>query len=61
MAVSGGHSVDAGHKLLAVVASLVAERGLEGTRAQKSRCVGSVAAVHRPCSTFISPDQGSNL
>ena len=61
MAVSGGRSPVAGHRLLAAVASLVAERGLEGTRAQKSRLADSVAAVHRPCSTYISPDQGSNL
>ena len=31
VAVSGGRSLVAGHKLLAAVASLIAERGLEGS------------------------------
>ena len=64
LGVNRGCSLVVVHRLLVVVASLVAEHRLEERRLQKLEHVGSVVVVHGlSCSMAcgIFPDQGLNL
>ena len=64
LGVNRGYSLVVVHRLLVVVASLVAEHRLEECRLQKLQHVGSVVVEHGlSCSMArgIFPDQGLNL